>query len=68
MLQLLIPLLWLLTELAITARQAVKSINQSVKRDVYGIGFCHPLDGVTNPMYKLFCFLTTIFFIKRRRH
>ncbi len=33
------------------------------------IGLLHPLDGVTNPMYKLLHFFTTkYFFAKRRRH
>ncbi len=33
------------------------------------IGLHHPLDGVTNPEYKLLCFIQlTTFFAKRRRH
>jgi hypothetical protein len=33
------------------------------------IGLHHPVDGVTNPKYKLLHFLTTKYFIaKRRRH
>jgi hypothetical protein len=27
----------------------------------------HPLDGVTNPKYKLLCFLSTIFFYKEKK-
>jgi hypothetical protein len=32
------------------------------------IGLYHPLDGVTNPKYKLLHFLTTTFFTETRRH
>jgi hypothetical protein len=39
------------------------------ERENAKIGLLHPLDGVTNPMYKLLHFVTTkYFFAKRRRH
>ncbi len=31
-------------------------------------GLHHPLDGVTNPKYKLLCFIQLTFFAKRRGH
>jgi hypothetical protein len=31
------------------------------------MGLYHPLDGITNPMYKLLHFLTTIFFCKGKK-
>jgi hypothetical protein len=30
------------------------------------IGSCRPLDDITNPYYKLLCFLTTIFFKEKK--
>ncbi len=32
------------------------------------IGFHHSPDGITNPKYKLLCFIATKFFAKRRMH
>jgi hypothetical protein len=33
--------------------------------DILTIGLYHPLDGITNPKYKLLRFLTTNYFAKR---
>ncbi len=34
---------------------------------LYLIELCHQLDGITNPKYKVLCFLTTKFFFKEKK-
>ncbi len=41
---------------------------RGAKIDPFLMGLDHPLDGITNPKYKLLHFLTTNFFAKRKRH
>jgi len=43
-------------------------INTLVYTNAALIGLYHPLDGITNPKYKLKCFSKFIFFSKRKRH
>ncbi len=40
-------------------------LKKAVRKHVDEMGLDHPLDGITNPKYKLLHFLTTNFFLQR---
>jgi hypothetical protein len=44
------------------------SLKDIMEEHIGLIGLYYPLDGVTNPKYKLLHFLKNIFFTKRRMH
>jgi hypothetical protein len=46
----------------------LKFVHALAYYDTATIGLHHPLDGVTNPKYKLLCFIQLNFFAMRRRH